>query len=46
MPTSSGDDDVSYSLRTCKRCDTRLVPVRTTTGAARWVCTACGKRTR
>ena len=46
MPTSTGDDAVSYSLRTCKRCDTRLVMVRTTSGATRWVCTACGKRTR
>jgi ribosomal protein S27AE len=44
--TSSGDDSVSYSQRTCKRCGARLVAVRTPRGAARWLCTACGKRRR
>ena len=46
MSTSSGDEAISYSLRTCKRCDTRLVPVQAPGGAVRWLCTSCGKRTR
>jgi ribosomal protein S27AE len=46
MSTDSGGGAVSYSQRTCKRCGMRLVVVRTPRGATRWLCTACGRRTR
>lgn len=38
--------EVSYSVRACSRCGSALTERRTALGLTRWVCEACGRRSR